>query len=204
MDNHEEAQAAEQEQRTTALKKSIADVDARRARQIRALELAEDGDQALARDIQARVAELSTERSALGAKLTQLNETRRPLTDPTLIRGLPIGTIDLGTMNGNRRRKLFEMFRLKISYDKSKNRADCTVTIMPDTLPGLQKLLTATEFEVPLTSGVNNARMDTIEENASSVPIWKVPPEGNAADPPTPDLRKQGGRIRLVGHCCAD
>lgn len=91
------------------------------------------------------------------------------------------------------------MFRLKISYDKAKNHADCTVTITPDTLPGLQELLAATGFEVPLASRVNNAKMDTIGENALPVPIWEAPPEGNAADQPAVDLRKQGGRVRITG-----
>ena len=75
MDRHEEALAAEQEQRTTALENGIADIDSRRAHQIRALELAYDGDQAFVRDAQSRVAELSADRSALAAKSTQLNET---------------------------------------------------------------------------------------------------------------------------------
>ena len=119
-----------------------------------------------------------------------------------MIRGLPIGEINLGALDDALRRKLFEMFRLKIDYDKGRNRADCTVTITPDTLPGLQKTLAATkarEFEVPCSSVLNNTKMGPTEEYASSVPIWKVPPVGFEPTHPPPEGGALSPELRGLG-----
>ncbi|HEY1211992.1 MAG TPA: hypothetical protein VGE93_00030, partial [Bryobacteraceae bacterium] len=92
------------------------------------------------------------------------------------------------------------MFRLKINDDTVRDRAYCTATIMPDTLPGLQKLLATTataDLVAPHGSGVSNAKIDTSEEYASPVPIWTVPPIGFEPTHPPPEWIAGSRHLRI-------
>ncbi|MBS2536963.1 recombinase family protein [Catenulispora sp. NF23] len=191
--------ASDQERRAKDLEAAIQDVDKRRSRQVRALELSDD-DEGFIREIRCRVAELGTERARLVASLEALNAER----PPTLIRALPMGQINLARLDHELRFKLFRMFRLEVRFNKLSNRAHCTITLTPEALPALQSEVAAAGFVVPPECVYLEKREGADRNSSSSVPILTVPPEGNAADQPAADLRKHGGRVRLVGLYYAD
>ncbi|MBS2536970.1 zinc ribbon domain-containing protein [Catenulispora sp. NF23] len=147
--NHQAVSAAsDQERRAKDLEAAIQDVDKRRSRQVRALELS-DNDEGFIREIRCHVAELGTEQARLVASLETLNAERPPTMDPTLIRALPMSQINLAELDHELRFKLFRMFRLEVRFNKLSNRAHCTITLTPEALPALQSELAAAGFAVP-------------------------------------------------------
>ncbi|GAA2141631.1 recombinase family protein [Actinomadura napierensis] len=119
----------EWESKAEALRQAIDDIEARRTRLVRKLELLEDGDGDLMRDIRQRSAALSAERNA---KLDELaaHERQRPVRScPELLDLISVGEVDLTGAPEPVLRRLFEAFRLEISYDKRSGIADCKVTL---------------------------------------------------------------------------
>lgn len=130
-------QAATAEQIASA-ERAIADLTARRRRQIRSLELSETLDRQFVRDVQARAAELTQEIAAKQSELDQALTKRASLdTNPDLLTALPIGAVDLAGMPEPLMRHLFDAFRLRVDFDRRTNRARCTVTLYGETLPTL-------------------------------------------------------------------
>ncbi|MBO2464453.1 hypothetical protein J4709_43470 [Actinomadura sp. LCR2-06] len=111
------------------MRQAIDDIEARRNRLVRKLELLEDGDGDLMRDICQRSVALSAERNG---KLDELaaHERERPVRScPDLLDLIPLGEVDLTRAPEPVLRRLFEAFRLEISYDKRSGIADCKVTL---------------------------------------------------------------------------
>ncbi|MWA07166.1 hypothetical protein F8568_043890 [Actinomadura sp. LD22] len=89
----------------------------------------EDGDGDLIRDIRHRSTALSAERNT---KLDELaaHERERPVRScPELLDLIPVGEVDLASAPEPVLRRLFEAFRLEISYDRRSGIADCKVTL---------------------------------------------------------------------------
>ena len=130
-------------ERIAAIKKSIADLDARKKRLIRTLEVTgdddEEPDQELIQDIKNRRAEIKAERAKLAAELETLEEQINDQQNPDLLRLLPVGACDLDALPEDLARKLFEALRLEIHYNKADNTAVCRITLSGETLPALQQ-----------------------------------------------------------------
>jgi site-specific DNA recombinase len=130
-------------ERIAAIKKSIADLDARKKRLIRTLEVTgdddEEPDQELIQDIKNRRAEIKAERAKLAAELETLEEQVNDQHNPDLLHLLPVGACDLDALPEDLARKLFEALRLEIHYNKTDNTAVCRITLSGETLPALQQ-----------------------------------------------------------------
>ena len=197
--DHQAASAAtEQERRARDLEAAIQDVDKRRSRQVRALELSDD-DEGFIREVRCRVAELGVERARLVTSLDALNAERPPTVDPTLIRALPIEQINLATLDHELRFKLFRLFRLEVRYDKLSNRADCTITLTRQALPTLQSEISAAGFLVPPECVVHENRKGTDRNYSSSAPILTVPPVGFEPTHPPPEGGALSPELRGLG-----
>jgi chromosome segregation ATPase len=112
-------------ERIGAIKKPIADLDARKKRLIRTLEVTgdddEEPDQELIQDIKNRRAEIKAERARPAAELETLEEQVSDQQNPDLLRLLPVGACDLDALPEDLARKLFEALRLEIHYNKTDN-----------------------------------------------------------------------------------
>ena len=118
-----------------ALHRRLDDVTARRRRLLRTLELTDDPDGELARDVGFRLAELRAEADDLSERRHTLEESPHPAATPELLDALPVTGPDLDRVPDERARAMFEAFRLEITYDKPTHTARCRATLTSDTLP---------------------------------------------------------------------
>jgi site-specific DNA recombinase len=160
--------AAEHQAKIDALSRSVADIDTRRARLVRTLEMTDDPTGTLVRDIQNRAAELAEERAAKHQELHDLEQARPLRSEPALLDEVPVGSTDLSLMPEAILRRLFDAFRLEIYYDKPTNTATCKVTITRDTLEAVRQAASAA-----LTIKGNDGWATPME-----LPICDVPPAG--------------------------
>ncbi|MPZ66517.1 MAG: recombinase family protein [Pseudonocardiaceae bacterium] len=124
----EEAQAERQGQ-AAALRRAIADADARIKRTVRNLELVDHPDQDLIRDINERRAELRAHRQRLDEQLTQAENKIRATPNPDLLDALPVLAFRFEDLPEHLARALFEALRLEIRFNKLLNRATCRITL---------------------------------------------------------------------------
>ncbi|WP_420000363.1 recombinase family protein [Streptomyces boninensis] len=132
-----ELDAAEQQERVErrrALRRAVADTEARRRRLVRHLELVDDLEGGLLREVHLRHAELRAEQEELTRRLGLLDGEARRALNPGLLQRLPVGAVDLTGMTDQMSRALFEALRLEIRYDRVTDRATCTVTLTADTI----------------------------------------------------------------------
>jgi len=134
----------EREARMTALRRTLADLDARKARLIRRLEEDDDPEDVLYADVKARVGELARERATHAAELAALEEAAGPGEgrDASLLDRLPMlaSTLDLAALPDATRRALFNAFRLVVHYDRVTNEAEVVVTLDGDTAEAVGRL----------------------------------------------------------------
>lgn len=131
-----ETQTAHQA-RIDAVRRTLADLDKRHRRQIRALEVTDEPDPDFIRHVRTRIAELKTERATKQAELDQLEAHTLHRPNPQLLHRLPLGEPDLANLPEPTLRRLFEAFRLQIHYDKRTNTATCHLTLTAETLPAV-------------------------------------------------------------------
>ncbi len=125
----EERAVLDHQTKIKAARNAIRELEERRQRLVRKLELSDDIDDALMRDIKARSAELGAEQADKRAELAKLEGTQPPQPSPELLDLLPAGPIDFHALPEQIRRDLFEAFHLEMRYDLDANRASCRVTI---------------------------------------------------------------------------
>ncbi len=126
--------------RTRAARRSIADLDRRRANLIASLEAGDSSSPGFLRDVRVRYAEVEASRAVLQAELDTL-EAHVPATpDLTLVDQLPIGPVDIMGLADPLRRQLFDAFRLQIHYHRLTRTATCCVTIAGPLVEHLRQL----------------------------------------------------------------
>lgn len=135
--------AADHQTAIEVIRRSIADITARRARLVNSLELLDDPDPGFVRDVQIRAAELNADREAKTTKLAELEAARPPRQCPDLLTHLPSGRIGLADLPEPLLRSLFDAFRLEMRYDLETNTVHAQVTLTRETLPGQQKAASA-------------------------------------------------------------
>ena len=107
----------EQASKIEALRRAIADTDAKARRLIRNLELADDLDPDFIRDIKERRAELRAHRTGLERQLAAAEEQAHQTHNPALLDHLPVAAVDLDGMPDETTCRLSEALRLEIRYD---------------------------------------------------------------------------------------
>jgi site-specific DNA recombinase len=127
---------AQRDRRTmiAALRRSIADAEAKSKRLVRSLEVTDDVDQEFIRDINERRAELRSQRETLERQLVEAEDEVRRAPNPALLDYLPVTAVDLAEMPDELSRRLFEALRLEIRYDYPTRIATCRVTLLGDTI----------------------------------------------------------------------
>jgi DNA invertase Pin-like site-specific DNA recombinase len=175
-------------ERITAIKKSIDDLDVRKKRLIRTLEVTGDDDdlseQELIQDIKNRRAEIKAERAKLAAELETLEERINDQQNPDLLRFLPVGTCDLDAIPENLARKLFEALRLEIHYNKTDNTALCRITLSGETLPALLQTTREAGAVIPFKQQTDKKRCAKTNTNETDgAPSDPSPPFPSAVCP---------------------
>ncbi|TQM05982.1 DNA invertase Pin-like site-specific DNA recombinase [Pseudonocardia kunmingensis] len=172
------------EERVAALRRAIGDTDQRIKRTIRSLELVDDPDPDLLRDINERRAELRAHRQDLETQLDAAEARIHAAPNPDLIDALPVTRVEVDQLPEHLARDLFEALRLEIHYNKLANQARCRITLSGTTVAAARKAADRT------VSATHPAPADPDPpgepDNADSVPILVVPPAG--FEPATPAL----------------
>ena len=125
--------------RLKSLEKAIGQFEGRQARLIRSLELDDDPQGAMFRQIRNRMQQLENERRE---KLEELEALRREQPDavpgsPGLLDELPVTEEQLAPAPEIVLRDLFEAFRLEVRYNKVSSWATCRVAINEEGIEGL-------------------------------------------------------------------
>ena len=129
--------AEERRGQTRRLRRAQDEVTARRKRLLRSLELTDDPDGELTREINTRLIELRTEGDRLASQLAALDTAEEIEPAPALLDALPITPLDLARLPHEHARALFDAFRLEVHFDKRTGTARCQVTLTADSLPAL-------------------------------------------------------------------
>lgn len=147
--------------RIQAARAAIKDLETRRDRLVRTLELADHVDEELIRDISTRAAQLSSDRNARQAELADLERARPEQPCPELLDLLPIGPAAIHDLPEDLQRRLFEAFRLEMRCDRPNNTVSCQVTIVGPAIHTQRKVMEEALEHSPATpeTGPNTARV---------------------------------------------
>ncbi len=181
-----------------ALRRAITETDQRIKRTIRSLELVDDPDPDLLRDINERRAELRAHRQQLESQLDEAEARIHAAPNPDLIDALPITRVEVDQLPEELARELFEALRLEIHYSKTDNRARCRITLAGTTIAAAQAAAERTAW----ASHSAPAESDPPGEpdNAGSGPILVVPPAGFEPAPPPPEGGALSPELRGPGE----
>jgi hypothetical protein len=122
--------------RVRSLRRAIELIEARQARQVRNLEHDDDPRGVMFRRVRDRLEELEQDRLAKLEELRTLEEAEDPGREAQaveVLEGLPVLPEGLSSAPEERLRRLFECFRLNVSYEKPTNLAHVRVSISEDT-----------------------------------------------------------------------
>jgi site-specific DNA recombinase len=98
LDGSDISAAVAQREQAAGLRDRLAETSARRKRLMRSLELADDPDGELTRDVQTRLAELRAEADDVTAQLRELEDSATPVPTPELLDALPVVGPDLNRL----------------------------------------------------------------------------------------------------------
>ncbi|MBA3843884.1 MAG: recombinase family protein, partial [Actinobacteria bacterium] len=134
----DQSERDEHAQRVAAAEKALDSVEQRRRRLLHILEMTDDPDPDLLRDISSRRAELTTEQDQLTSVLRRLRQQRQHQPNIDLLDTLPVGAVDITALPEALARQLFEALRLELHYDKERHTARYRVTLAGDTVSTAQ------------------------------------------------------------------
>ncbi len=117
-----------------ALRTALTETEHRRKRLLRSLELAEQPDPGLIRDINERRAELLAERGQLQRRIAEVEEEAYQAPSPALLDQLPVSTVDLAQLPDPLSRRLFEALRLEMHYNHETKIVTCRITLSGETI----------------------------------------------------------------------
>jgi DNA invertase Pin-like site-specific DNA recombinase len=182
--------AVAQQDRTAAIRHSLATNQTSRSRLIRSLETTDDPYGDLANEVNRRLAELRAEHVAVTEELERIEASPVPVPAPELLDGLPLLSLDLSRLPEARVRAIFEAFRLQMYYDRRNRTVRCRVTLTGDTVAAAADSVAKGEQTAALTCGVPICFVPP----AGFEPAH-LPPEGSAL---SPELRGLSDRVRLA------
>ncbi|WP_322768512.1 hypothetical protein, partial [Frankia sp. Cr1] len=140
------------------------DAETRRKRLALNLGRIDEPDQDFIRDINEGRAELQAERDALQRQLTALEDEAEHASNPALLEHLPIGPVDIAALPDKLSRRLFEVLRLEIRYDRVANKAKCRITLSGSTMKAAGLATTEIIAMAPLSDV--HVRQEEQEETA--------------------------------------
>jgi site-specific DNA recombinase len=127
---HDGSSDKRRQQEIASIRRKQDDIAARRKRLVRSLELTDDPDGDLVRDVNARLAELRVDSERLADQAAGLEGAVPEL---ALLDSLPVADVDLARLPDAQARALFDAFRLEVRYDRAANVAHCQVTVSAKT-----------------------------------------------------------------------
>lgn len=177
-DNPDARSETLRQQKLSALRAQIADVETKMKRLVHSLEVLDDPDREFVAEIQQRRVELNTERSQLREKLEAVETEIAQATNLNLIDALPTGVVDVEEMPYELARQLFDAFRLEVRYNKTHHRARYRVTITGHALRLANHI--AHHAITRTTDVAAQSGGDAVERGmgTSTVPMHIVPPAG--------------------------
>ncbi|WP_460696639.1 recombinase family protein [Nocardia thraciensis] len=169
-------------QQLAALHRDIADIETKGKRLIRSLELVDEPDQELIRDINERRAELRDQQAQLRNRLAELEAEQMLTPNPALIDSLPTGYTRVEQLPDHLARALFEALRLEIRYNKTHNRVTYRITLTSQTIAAAHRSA-HDAVVIPLTRNNHTTRQHKTTPprhtaRGGAVPMFDVPPAG--------------------------
>jgi hypothetical protein len=158
------------EQRISALHQTIADSHTKSKKLLRTLEIADDVDQEMVRDINERRAELKAERAALEAQLAEAEQGAQQLVNPDLLHRLPIGHVDIDALPDEMSRRCSKLFVWRSATTRVPRGATCQVTLIGGTIDAVARTIRASNVISP-TSTSNSEK-----DNAMHVQMHRPVP----------------------------
>ena len=149
LDQLDQSDRHEHAHRLAATEKALREVEQRRRRLVHILEIADDPDPALVRDVNNRRAELAAQHDELSAELRRLHNHRHQQPNPDMLDTLPVGPCDIAALPEPLARRLFEALRLEIHYHKADHTARYRITLTADTLGIAQQIATSAVAHQP-------------------------------------------------------
>ncbi|MEU4652276.1 hypothetical protein [Nocardia fluminea] len=190
------------ERELAGLRRAISDIDKRAKNNIRSLELVDDVDQELIRDLNARRAELRAEKQQLLERGAEVEARVAQIPNVELIDALPLGSIDVGALPEGMARRLFEALRLEIHYDVDARNTMFKITL---TANGVSAARYAAQDAVVLPFPGKSSRDQgdpktgspaaAEDENPNNVPMFLVPSAGRIEDGNARDLDVCSGQL---------
>ncbi|WP_171050060.1 recombinase family protein [Nocardia cyriacigeorgica] len=170
---HEKAEAARQRE-ITALRAGITEIDAKIKRLVRSLELVDEPDSDLIRDINERRAELRAQQAQLRTKLESLRTEAVDAPNPSLIEQLPNGYIAVEKLPLELARDLFEALRLEIRYNKTREQLHYRITLVATHIPTAGRIAS----QALAATGTAGAAREAATRVGDGGPIYMAPPAG--------------------------
>jgi DNA invertase Pin-like site-specific DNA recombinase len=128
-----------------ALQRAVDDLERRKARLVKQLEEQDDPDGTLFQAVRGRLSEIAAERDKKLARLAHVSEPLAADDDAVDLLDA-IGQADaegLRDASDDLLRRLFDAFRLTVTYDSRTGQARCRAVVSDDTLPAIQGALDA-------------------------------------------------------------
>jgi hypothetical protein len=184
---------SERAQRIAGLNRQIADLDTRRRKLMRTLEIADEIDDDFVRDIQERIAEVKAEKNALSRLLDAVETTVAEQENPNLLDALPVGTVDVGKLPEKIQRRLYDAFRLEIVHDLKGGYLRVAATIFGEVLGELaaiaaEAMAAETENKTDLPA-IGSPTAQVCDVPLAGFEPAHPPPEGGALSPELQGLR---------------
>lgn len=161
----------EHEQAVSSLERRQEELNERRDRLLGQLEFVDDPASRLAGDIRERAERLYTEKEEIDRQLRELRERPPVRVAPEMLDAIPVQAVELDKVPEEVLRRLFEAFRLELTYDKWANHVHIRVTLAAESL---DESVRAAQRVADPGEGSEMKRW----EPSKSVPICEVPPAG--------------------------
>ncbi|MDN2495301.1 recombinase family protein [Nocardia niigatensis] len=182
----------EHTQRITALRHGITDTETKIKRLVRSLELVDEPDQDLIRDISERRAQLRDHLADLQAQLADAETQQQQQPNPTLIDALPTGEIRIDQLPEHIARDVYQALQLEIRYNKTANRVRYRITLTGATLNHAHRTTSTAMALQPRTDQIGGTCQTKQPPPGTapgkSVPMFTVPPAGHCEHGNGPDL----------------
>ncbi|MCP2337551.1 recombinase family protein [Actinomadura rupiterrae] len=174
----DEQAVQDHEDRITAVQRTLRDIEDRRKRLIVSLELADQPNEALVRDVNLRSAELAEQHAAKHQELRTLRETQPPRANPELLDRLPVGNVAFGSLPQKIQRGLLDVFNVEMRYNPNTGRMHAKATLTGPILPTLQE---AAQLAIDAAQATKGGGDPVIMDPWSAYPLPAATFRGNRA-----------------------
>ncbi|WP_408611074.1 recombinase family protein [Glycomyces xiaoerkulensis] len=124
-----------------AVAAALTEVDERRSKLVRVLEIADEVDSELIAGVADRQRQLGVERRELADRLARLERDLEQVPDQEVIEAVPVVDLELGRLPDELVRRLLEAFRVELAYDPARRTLTCRAAVSRALIPTLRGLL---------------------------------------------------------------